>query len=69
MPIVRIEITPPGISPEQKKQLVGGVTELLVSVLNKNPRLTHVIITEVESNSWGFNGKLASEQFNINKHE
>jgi 4-oxalocrotonate tautomerase len=63
MPIVRIEVTPPGLTQEQKKQLVEGVTDLLSSVLNKDPRLTHVIISEIDSSNWGFDGKLAKEHF------
>jgi 4-oxalocrotonate tautomerase len=69
MPIVRIELTPPGISADQKMKLIEGVTSLLVSVLNKDPRLTHIIITEIESNNWGFDGKSASEQFKIKDHD
>lgn len=63
MPIVRIEVTPPGLSVEQKTNLIKGVTDLLVSVLDKDPRLTHVIITEVDTGNWGFDGRPANEQF------
>lgn len=69
MPIVRIEVTPPGVTLEQKKRLIEGMTDLVVSVLNKDPRLTHILITEVDSNSWGFGGKFASEQFNSESHD
>lgn len=67
MPIVRIEVTPPGLTQEQKKQLVEGVTDLLSSVLNKDPRLTHVVISEIENTNWGFDGKLAKENFKPTK--
>ena len=68
MPIVRIEVTPPGVTLEQKQKLIEGVTDLLVSVLDKDPRLTHIIITEVESHNWGFDGKFASGNITKKMH-
>ena len=69
MPIVRIEVTPPGITLEQKKRLIEGVTDLLVSVLDKDSRITHILITDVEGHSWGFAGRFAGEQFNRENHD
>jgi 4-oxalocrotonate tautomerase len=57
MPFVNIQITREGATPEQKAQLIEGVTELLVKVLNKNPATTFVIIDEVETDNWGVGGK------------
>src|SRR5262249_37731511 len=37
MPIVTIQITREGTTPEQKAALIKGATELLVNVLNKPP--------------------------------
>ena len=48
MPYVNIKITKDGVTPEQKAQLIDGVTTLLQKVLNKNPATTFVIIDEVE---------------------
>lgn len=59
MPYVNIKITreggPDGTSPspEQKAQLVAGVTDLLRRVLNKNPQTTFVVIDEVALIDWG----------------
>jgi 4-oxalocrotonate tautomerase len=30
---------------------------LVVSVLNKSPKTTHVVIDEIPIENWGFNGK------------
>lgn len=57
MPFVNIQITREGATPEQKAQLIEGVTELLVRVLNKNPATTFVIIDEVDTDNWGISGK------------
>ena len=47
MPYVNIKVTREGVSREQKAQLIKGVTELLVAVLNKSPATTFVVIDEV----------------------
>jgi 4-oxalocrotonate tautomerase len=56
MPIVTIQITREGTTPEQKAALIKGATDLMVDVLNKPPTLTFVIIEEVELADWGVGG-------------
>lgn len=61
MPFVNIKITREGVTAEQKARLIKGVTDLLVEVLNKNPRTTSVIIDEVELENWGIGGLPVAE--------
>ena len=56
MPIVTIQITREGVTPEQKAALIKGATDLMVDVLNKPPGLTFVIIEEVDLENWGVGG-------------
>lgn len=56
MPYVRIEITREGATPKQKAELMKGVTDLLVRVLDKNPATTFVVIQEVDKQDWGVAG-------------
>ncbi|MCD1126971.1 4-oxalocrotonate tautomerase family protein [Jinshanibacter sp. LJY008] len=56
MPYVNIKITKEGATAEQKKQLIEGVTQLLVKVLDKNPATTLVVIDEVDMDNWGIGG-------------
>jgi 4-oxalocrotonate tautomerase len=56
MPIVTIQVTREGVTPEQKAALIKGATDLLVDVLNKPPGLTFVIIEEVDAENWGVGG-------------
>jgi 4-oxalocrotonate tautomerase len=56
MPFVNIKITRDGATPEQKAQLIKGVTDLLVKVLHKNPATTVVVIEEVDTDNWGIGG-------------
>lgn len=61
MPIVTIQITREGTTPEQKAALIKGATDLLVDVLNKPPALTFVVIQEVELGDWGVGGLPVAE--------
>ena len=56
MPYVNIKITREGATAEQKADLMKGVTDLLVRVLDKNPATTFVVIDEVEKEDWGIAG-------------
>lgn len=56
MPYVNIKITREDATPAQKAALIKGVTDLLVSVLDKTPATTFVIIDEVALEDWGIGG-------------
>lgn len=56
MPIVTIQITREGATPEQKDALIKGATDLMSDVLQKPPHLTFVVIQEVELQDWGVGG-------------
>jgi len=57
MPYVNIKITREGATPDQKAQLIEGVTALLRDVLGKNPVTTVVVIDEVDTDNWGIGGE------------
>ncbi len=57
MPYVNIKITRDGATAEQKAALIKGVTDLLVTVLDKNPATTMVVIEEIELDNWGIGGE------------
>ncbi|NJR59450.1 MAG: 4-oxalocrotonate tautomerase family protein [Cyanobacteria bacterium CRU_2_1] len=56
MPYVNIKITREGATAQQKAELIKGVTELLVRVLDKTPATTFVVIDEVATEDWGVAG-------------
>jgi len=62
MPYVNIKVTREGVTTDQKAELISGVTDLLVRVLDKSPATTFVVIDEVELEDWGVGG-LPVEQF------
>ncbi|MBA3772667.1 MAG: 4-oxalocrotonate tautomerase family protein [Ramlibacter sp.] len=61
MPYVNIQITREGATRQQKAELIAGVTQLLVRVLDKNPATTHVVIDEVDLDNWGVGGLAVTE--------
>ena len=60
MPYIKIEVTREGVTRQQKQRLIAGVTELITDVLNKDPKLTHVVIQEIELDDWGYAGEQVS---------
>ena len=56
MPFVNIKVTNEGVTREQKGELIKGVSDLLLKVLNKDPATTFVVIDEVELEDWGIGG-------------
>jgi 4-oxalocrotonate tautomerase len=56
MPYVNIKITDEGVTREQKKALIAGVTALLQETLGKNPKTTTVVIDEIHVDNWGMAG-------------
>ena len=61
MPFVNIKITREGATAEKKAKLIKGVTDLLVSVLGKNPQTTVVVIEEIDTDNWGIAGETVTE--------
>ena len=67
MPYVNIKVTREGgadgtgPTPEQKAQLIAGVTDLLKQVLGKNPASTFVVIDEAPLDNWGVGGRRVSD--------
>ena len=57
MPYINIKVTDEGVTKTQKRELIEGVTQVLVNVLDKDPRTTHIVIDEVPIENWGYNGK------------
>jgi 4-oxalocrotonate tautomerase len=57
MPYVNIKITREGATTEQKAQLIKASTDMLKTILNKNPQTTIVVIEEVDTDSWGIAGE------------
>ena len=60
MPYVNVKVTK-GASREQKRRLVGEITDSLVNTLGKRPEHIHIVIDEVDEANWGYEGMLTDE--------
>ena len=60
MPYINLQITK-GATRDQKRELVGDMTDSLVRVLGKKPEHIHIVIQEIEEEDWGFAGMLTDE--------
>ena len=61
MPYINIKVTDERVTKKQKQQLIEGATQLVVEILQKDPKTTHVVIDEIAVDNWGVNGKQYSE--------
>jgi 4-oxalocrotonate tautomerase len=61
MPFVNMKVTQGGVTAEQKRELIKGVTQLLADVLGKDPKTTFVVIDEVDTDNWGIGGQSVTE--------
>ena len=66
MPYVLLQVTREGVTAQQKEALIRGVTDLMVTVLNKKPEQTFVVIEEVDTDNWGIAGMAVT---NYRRHE
>ncbi len=59
MPYVNIRITreQEPVTAEQKAELIKGVTDLLVDVINRGPATTVVVIDEIDTDNYGVGGE------------
>jgi len=63
MPIVTVQVTREGTTPErnsvtseEKAAIIKGVSQVLLDVLNKPLESTYVLIEEVDLGDWGWGG-------------
>ncbi|MBA7678203.1 hypothetical protein ES703_86475 [subsurface metagenome] len=61
MPVVIVEMWE-GRTIEQKKQLVEGITSVIVK-MGVPSKAVHIIIKDNPKHNWASGGKLASEEF------
>lgn len=61
MPFISVRITRDGVTREQKAQVIKEITETMERVLNKDPKLTHIVIEEVDTDNWGYAGITTTE--------
>ena len=57
MPFVNVKVIEGVFTPDQKQQIVRGLTEAMVAIEGENMRpVTWVVVEEVQSGDWGIAG-------------
>jgi len=61
MPIAKVHIPEDMLTPEQRREIVKGIHEVILTV-EKRPldSPTYVLINEVPACDWGFTGRVAA---------
>ena len=59
MPYVNIKLTreEEALTAEQKAEIIQGVTDLLVKIVNRGPKTTVVVIDEIDTDNYGVGGE------------
>jgi 4-oxalocrotonate tautomerase len=58
MPFINVKVIEDVFTPEQKREIVGRLTDAMVSIEGENMRsVTWVIVEEVASGDWAIGGK------------
>jgi 4-oxalocrotonate tautomerase len=61
MPFVNIKLADEGVTLEQKKQLIAGVTHVFERVLGKDPKRVFIAIDVLPTDNWGLDGVTLTE--------
>ena len=63
MPLINVKLIEGVFTPAQKKEMITGLTDAMVSIEGESMRpVTVVIIEEVRSGEWGFGGQAMTTQ-------
>lgn len=58
MPLIQVNLIEEVFSPEQKRQIIKGITDAMVEIEGESMRgVTWVTIQEVHSGDWGIGGQ------------
>lgn len=68
MPYVNVKIVKDQVSKAQKKQIIEGITDLIVNVMHRDRSLTVINIDELNANQWAIGGKSLEDESNKNRN-
>lgn len=67
MPFVNIKIVKNQVTLEKKKELISGLTDLIVTIMGRERKLTVITVDELEESQWAIGGVTLDE--NMSKKE
>ncbi len=57
MPFVNVKLVKSQVNSDSKKQIISTLTDLIVSIMNREQALTTIVIDEIDPTSWAIGGK------------
>lgn len=67
MPYVNLKLVKGQATPEQKKQIISGLTELIGTVMGRRRDYTVVTVDELEPEQWAIGGETLASPVNQNR--
>ncbi len=61
MPFVNLKLVKGQTTPEQRQNIMKGLTELIVNVMGRKRDFTVITVDELEKNQWSIGGKTLEE--------
>ncbi len=61
MPFVNLKLVKGQTTPEQRQNIMKGLTELIVNVMGRKRDFTVITVDELEKNQWAIGGKTLEE--------
>ncbi len=68
MPYVNVKIVKDQVSKGQKKQIIEGITDLIVNIMHRDRSLTVINIDELNADQWAIGGKSLEDESNKNRN-
>jgi 4-oxalocrotonate tautomerase len=62
MPFVNVKLVKEQILIEKKRQIIEGLTDLVVTIMNRERSLTTIVIDQIESDAWAIGGRVIDPQ-------
>lgn len=62
MPYINVRLTDDNVTAKQKQDLIRGITNVMIDVLDKSPATTFVVIDEVKLENWGVGGESVAQR-------
>lgn len=62
MPYVEVKLVKGQVTPEQRQQIVEGLTDLIGTVMGRKREFTVITITELEPAEWAIGGRTLAER-------
>jgi 4-oxalocrotonate tautomerase len=61
MPYVNLKLVKGQTTPEQRRKIIGGLTDLIATVMGRERKFTVITVDELEPSQWAVGGQTLEE--------